>query len=77
MSLGAAQGALKARLLKLCSNANQCGNMIQNGHILVWNQGLVNLGFDENKTRFKTNDYISSVIRQDNFQSGNYKDKSS
>ena len=51
--------------------------MIQNGHILVWNQGLVNLGFDENKTRFKINDYISSVIRQDNFQSGNYKDKSS
>ena len=50
--------------------------MIQNGHILVWNQGLVNLDFDDNKTRFKTNDYISSVIRQDNFQSGNYKDKS-
>ena len=77
MSLGTAQGALKAHLLKLCSNANHCGNMIQNGHILVWNQGLVNLDFDDNKTRFKTNDYISSVIRQDNFQSGNYKDKSS
>ena len=44
---------------------------------LVWNQGLVNLDFDDNKTRFRLNDYISSVIRQDNFQSGNHKDKSS
>ena len=43
----------------------------------LWNQGLVNLDFDDNKTRFKTNDYISSVIRQDDFQSGNPKDKSS
>ena len=38
---------------------------------------MVNLDFDDNKTRFITNDYISSVIRQDNFQSGNHKDKSS
>ena len=38
---------------------------------------MVNLDFDDNKTRFKTNDYISSVIRQDDFQSGNHKDKSS
>ena len=37
---------------------------------------MVNLDFDDNKTRFKTNDYISSVIRQDDFQSGNHKDKS-
>ena len=43
----------------------------------VWNQCLVNLGFADNKTRFRTNDYISSVIRQDDFQSGNHKDKSS
>ena len=43
----------------------------------VWNKSLVNLGFDDNKTRFRTNDYISSVIRQDDFQSGNHKDKSS
>ena len=43
----------------------------------MWNQGLVNLDFDDNKTRFRTNDHISSVIRQDDFQSGNYKDKSS
>ena len=43
----------------------------------VWNQGLVNFGFDDNKIRFRTNDYISSVIRQDDFQSGNHKDKSS
>ena len=43
----------------------------------MWNQGLVNLDFDDNKTRFRTNDYISSVIRQNDFQSGNYKDKSS
>ena len=42
---------------------------------LLWNQGLVNLGFDDNKTRFRINDYISSVIRQDDFQSGNHKDK--
>ena len=34
---------------------------------------MVNL--DDNKTRFITNDYISSVIRQDDFQSGNHKDK--
>ena len=38
---------------------------------------MVNLDFDDNKTRFKTNDHISSVIRQDDFQSGNHKDKSS
>ena len=43
----------------------------------LWNQGLVNLDFDDNKTRFRTNDYISSVIRKDDFQSGNHKDKSS
>ena len=43
----------------------------------MWNQGLVNLNFDDNKTRFRTNDYILSVIRQDDFQSGNHKDKSS
>ena len=41
----------------------------------VWNQGLVNLGFNDNKTWFGTNDYISSVIRQEDFQSGNHKDK--
>ena len=45
--------------------------------MLLWNQGLVNLDFNDNKTRFKTNNYISSVIRQDDFQSGNHKDKSS
>ena len=39
----------------------------------LWNQGLVNLDFDDNKTRFRTNDHISSVIRQDDFQSGNPK----
>ena len=39
----------------------------------MWNQGLVNLDFDDNKTRFRTNDYILSVIRQDDFQSGNPK----
>ena len=38
---------------------------------------MVNLSFDDNKTRFRTNDYISSIIRQDDFQSGNHKDKSS
>ena len=43
----------------------------------LWNQGLVNLDFDDNKIRFRTNDYISSVIRQNNFQSDNHKDKSS
>ena len=43
----------------------------------MWNQGLVNLGFDENKIRFRTNDHLSSVFRQDNFQSSNRKDKSS
>ena len=41
----------------------------------MWNQSSVNLGFDDNKTRFETNDYISSVIRQEDFQSGNHKDK--
>ena len=43
----------------------------------MWNQGLVNLDFDDNKTRFRTNYYISSVFRQDDFQSDNYKNKSS
>ena len=43
----------------------------------LWNQGLVNLDFDDNKTKFKTYDYISSVIRQDDFQSGNHNNKSS
>ena len=43
----------------------------------LWNQGLVNLDFDDKKTRFRTNDHISSVIRQDDFQSDNHKDKSS
>ena len=43
----------------------------------LWNQSLVNLDFDDNKIRFRTNDHISSVIRQDDFQSGNHKDKSS
>ena len=38
---------------------------------------MVNLDFDDNKTRFRTNNHISSVIRQDDFQSGNHKDKSS
>ena len=38
---------------------------------------MVNLDFDDNKTRFRTNDYILSVIRQDDVQSGNHKDKSS
>ena len=45
--------------------------------VCVWNQSLVNLDFDDNKIRFRTNDHISSVIRQDDFQSGNHKDKSS
>ena len=39
----------------------------------LWNQGLVNLDFYDNKTKFRTNDHISSVIRQDDFQSGNPK----
>ena len=41
------------------------------------NQGLVDFSFDDNKIRFKTNDYISSVIKQDDFQSDNHKNKSS
>ena len=40
------------------------------------NQGFVNLDFDDNKTKFRTNNYISSMIRQDDFQSSNHKDKS-
>ena len=46
-------------------------------NMVLWNQSLVNLDFDDNKIRFRTNDHISSVIRQDDFQSGNHKDKSS
>ena len=38
---------------------------------------MINLDFDDNKISFRTNDYISSVIKQDDFQSGNHKDKSS
>ena len=36
---------------------------------------MVNLGFDDNKIRFGTNDYISNVIRQEDFRNDNYKDK--
>ena len=36
---------------------------------------MINLDFDDNKTKFKTNYHISSVIRYDDFQSGNHKDK--
>ena len=43
----------------------------------LWNQYLVNIDFDDNKRRFRINDYISSVIRQNDFPSGNHKDKSS
>ena len=38
-----------------------------NSRTCMWNQDLVNLNFDDNKTRFKTNDYISNMIRQDDF----------
>ena len=38
---------------------------------------MVNFSFDDNKTRFRTIDYNSSVIRQDDFQSDNHKNKSS
>ena len=34
----------------------------------LWNQCLVNLDFDDSKIRFETNYYISSVIRQEDFQ---------
>ena len=52
-------------------------NITLYSYMIMWNQCLVNLDFDDNKTRFRTNDYISSVIRQDDFQSDNYKNKSS
>ena len=42
---------------------------------LLWNQDLVNLDFNDNKIRFETNDYISSVIRQEDFLSDNHKYK--
>ena len=38
---------------------------------------MVNFSFDDSKTRFRTNDYISIFFRQDDFQSGNHKNKSS
>ena len=41
----------------------------------MWNQSLINLSFDDNKIRFGINDYISSVIRLEDFQSVNHKDK--
>ena len=43
--------------------------------LLLWNQGFVNISFDDNKTRFEIDDYISSMIRQKNFQNDNHKDK--
>ena len=46
-----------------------------NAILYLWNQNLVNLSFDDNKTKFKTNYYILSMFRQDDFQSGNHKDK--
>ena len=53
------------------------GTIYDKNQTRLWNQGLVNLDFDDNKTRFRTNDYISSVIRKNDFQSDNHKDKSS
>ena len=38
---------------------------------------MVNLDFDDNKKKFRTNDYVSNVIKKDDFESGNHKDKSS
>ncbi|RVW35719.1 hypothetical protein CK203_093621 [Vitis vinifera] len=35
------------------------------------------MALEEHQDEVRTNDYISSVIRQDDFQSGNHKDKSS
>ena len=43
--------------------------------MVMWNQSLVNLGFNDNKIKFETNYYISNMIRQKNSQSGNHKDK--
>ena len=57
-------------------SSNKCDYPWNIFNYFLLNQGLVNLDFDDNKTRFRTNDYISSVIRQDDFQSGNHKDKS-
>ena len=36
---------------------------------------LVNLDFYDNKIKFETNDYISSVTRQEDSQSSNHKNK--
>ena len=58
-------------LLAKCSKNNK-NNLGQNEGL---HQGLVNLDFDDNKIKFDTNDYASSVIRQEYFQSCNYKDK--
>ena len=55
----------------MCTNGIEVVNIYI--YVCVSNQGLVNLDFDDNKTRFRTNDHISSVIRQDDFQSGNPK----
>ena len=41
----------------------------------MWNQSLVNLKFDDNKIRFGTNDYVLSVIMQEDFHNDNHKDK--
>ena len=51
---------------------NLCGPSFQ---LFMWNQGLLNLSFDDNKIMFGINDYISSMIRQEDFQTGNHKDK--
>ena len=64
---------LKNNLYKIYEN-----NFEQLKYVLMkhlWNQGLVNLDFDDNKIRFETNDYISSVIRQEDCQSGDHKNK--
>ena len=60
-------GVLK--LSKVCDRSRiflSLIDMLNFGLWKVWNQCLVNHDFDDNKTRLKTNDHISSVIRQDN-----------
>ncbi|KAL6334836.1 hypothetical protein AAG906_022825 [Vitis piasezkii] len=59
------------------SMEEECTNEDANMCFMALEEHQDEVNSNSNHNEFRTNDYISSVIRQDDFQSGNHKDKSS
>ncbi|KAL6326628.1 hypothetical protein AAG906_009754 [Vitis piasezkii] len=59
------------------SMEEECTNEDVNMCFMTLEEHEDEVNSNSNYNKFRTNDYISSVIRQDDFQSGNHKDKSS